>query len=138
MFAERLGTRMLLVAVRVGPRLGATDDGPPGLGRNVETDEGFLRLAVGLDDLEGGFLAAELVAEAFQFVLKDIGESLEEEERQQVVLELRRILLAANGAGRIPEHLLHRFGGENGAAPGTAAAAGRSHRRVKRRGNGND
>ena len=43
-----------------------------------------------------------LLGQPLDLVVEDVREALEEEKRQQVVLELRRVLLAAYGAGGVP------------------------------------
>ena len=65
---------------------------------------------VGLGDLQGDVAVAVLLGQTVDLVVEDVGEALQEQQRQQVVLELRRVLLAADRAGRVPEHLLHGLG----------------------------
>ena len=81
------------------------DDGPDGvvgvgrLQRQVEADE-FL---VVLHQLERLGARADLFGDAIQLVIEDIAQALGEDEREDVVLELGRILRAANGTGGVPD-----------------------------------
>ena len=75
------------------------------LQRQVEADE-FL---VVLDELERLGPRADFLGDAVQLVIEDIAQALGEDERQDVVLVLRRILRAANGARRIPNPGFERF-----------------------------
>ena len=106
----------------LGPGVGgaAGEDGPAGLGREVEADEGV----VGLDQGGGGIGVAVGLGEAGDLVVEDVGKAFEEDEGEEVVLELGRVLLATNGAGGVPEHLLHGFVAEDGGAGEAAAGAG--------------
>ena len=88
------------------------DDTPSCHRRQVETQQ----LVVVLGDFLRDFPVSEFLGQTFDLVVEDIREALEEEERQQVVLELRCVLLAADGAGSVPQHLLHGLGRRNGRA----------------------
>lgn len=91
--------------VIVGPLIGlpTADYGPSRLGRQIEPEE----FVVFLGDLEGGVPVAVLLRKARNLVVEHVGQSLQEEQRQKVVLELGCVLLAPDRAGGIPEHLLH-------------------------------
>ena len=52
-----------------------------------------------------------LMRDAVHFVVEDITQALGEDQRQDVVLVLRRVLRAADGAGCIPQPLFDRFVG---------------------------
>ncbi|SIN58700.1 Uncharacterised protein [Mycobacteroides abscessus subsp. abscessus] len=49
-------------------------------------------------DLQGDVTVAVLLGESVDLVVKDIGQALEEEQWEQIVLELRRVLLASASA----------------------------------------
>src|SRR5438132_585028 len=66
--------------------------GPARAGRNIEADE-FVVLVN----------KAGTGAEALQLVLVNVGEALEEDEREDLVLELRRVNGAADDAGGFPK-----------------------------------
>ena len=91
-------------------RLAPADDGPARFGRQVEAQQRM----VALGDLQRGLAVAVLLGEPGDLVVEHVREPLQEEQRQQVVLELRRVLLAADRARRIPEHLLHGLRGGGG------------------------
>jgi len=55
------------------------------------------------DKPEGVVAAAELLGQVSNLVLEYVGEALEEDERQDVVLELRRVYWASDGAGRFSQ-----------------------------------
>ena len=74
------------------------DDAPSCLRREVEAQQ----LVVALGNLLRNLPVSILFGQPLDLVVEDVGEALEEEERQQVVLELGRILLATDGAGRVP------------------------------------
>ena len=87
--------------------LAAAEDPPTGLRRQVEAEH----LPVVFGDLPGEVGVPVFLGQPGDLVLEDIGEALQEQERQQVVLELGRVLLAPDGTGGPPQHLLHRPGG---------------------------
>lgn len=77
-------------------------DGVVGIGRlqrQVEADE-FL---VVLHQLERLGARADLFGDTVQLVIENIAEALGEDEREDVILELGRILRAANGTGGGPD-----------------------------------
>ena len=78
--------------------------GHRGLLGEVEPDE----LVVLLDELGRRLLVAELVGELRDLVVEDVGEPLQEDERQDVVLELRGVERPANLAGGVPEPSFQR------------------------------
>ena len=80
---------------------------PPGFRWQIEAQQLVVILGNSLCDI----LIAVFFRQPLDLVVEDVREALEEEERQQVVLELGRVLLAANGARGIPKHLLHGLGG---------------------------
>jgi len=71
---------------------------------------------IGLNELSGGGGVAVGFGQAGEFVIEYIRETFEENEREEVVLELRRIFLAADGTCCVPEHLLHGLIAEDGGA----------------------
>ena len=81
------------------------DDGPDrligvvGLEGQVEADE----LVVLLDELERLGARADLLGDAVQLVIEDVAEPLGEDQREDEVLELRRLLRAADAARGIPD-----------------------------------
>ena len=111
MLADVVGAGTAPLAVD-GPLVGlaAADDAPPGFRRQVEAQQ----LVVALRDLPRDRPVPVLLGQPVDLVVEHVGEALEEEERQQVVLELGGVLFAADGTGGVPEHLLHGFGGGNG------------------------
>ena len=94
---------------------------PAGLGGNVEADE----RVIGLEYLKRGITIVKLLCEPLNFVVEDVGEALNEEEREEVVLELRGVFLAADRARGIPEHLLHALVAEHGTLLHSSTAASR-------------
>ena len=62
-----------------------------------------------MHQLERPGARADFCGDAIQFVIEDIAEALGENERKDVVLELGRILRAANGTGGIPDPGFERF-----------------------------
>ena len=62
---------------------------------------------VALGNLDGSFPVAVFLRQTREFVVENVGEALEEEQGEEVVLELGRVFFAADGAGGVPEHLLH-------------------------------
>ena len=56
-----------------------------------------------LDQLERLGARADFLGDAVQLVVEDVAEALGEDEREDVVLVLRRILGAADGAGGVPD-----------------------------------
>ena len=120
MLADVLGLRALaLVVQRPLDGFAPADRAPPGLGRQIEAQERM----VALGDLKRRVAVAIVLGEPCDLVVEHIRQPLQEEERQQIVLELRRVLLAADRAGRIPEHLLHGLRRRRGGR-GRAPAAG--------------
>ncbi len=89
------------------------DDGPDrllGIGRHerqVEADE----LVIGLGELEGLLARPDLGGDAVQLVIEDVAEALGEDEREDEVLVLRRVLRATDGAGGVPDPGFEGFGG---------------------------
>ena len=75
------------------------DLGPAGFLRDEEADE----LVVGIGELEGLLPGAELGFHVADFVLEHVRDALEEDERQDVVLELGRIHRPANHTRGFPE-----------------------------------
>ena len=90
--------------------LPAADDAPAGLRWQVEAHQ----VVVALRDLLGDCAVPELLGQPVYLVIEHVGEALEEEKGQQIVLELGGVLLASDGAGGIPQHLLHGLGVGNG------------------------
>ncbi len=117
LLAERLG-RFLGWP---GERLTATHHRPPGFGGQVEAHQA----GIGVDDGKGGVAVAVGLGQALDFVVEHIGEALDEQQRQEVVLELGRVLFAADLAGGVPKHLFHRFAAQHRAVFDTAAATAR-------------
>ena len=92
----------------------ATDDAPARFRGQVEPQQGV----VALGDFRGDLPVAVFLGQPADFVVEDVGQTLEKQQRQQIVLELGGVLFAANGTRRVPQHLLHRLGrGGCGAAP---------------------
>src|SRR3546814_15930145 len=78
-------------------RLAAAGHGPAGFGWHVEADQ----RRVGVDDGQRGVAVAVGFGQALDLVVEHIGQALDEQQRQQVVLELGRILFAADLAGGV-------------------------------------
>lgn len=81
------------------------DDAPNrlvGIGR-LEREIEANKPLVMLDQLEGLGPRADFFCDAIQLVVEDVAEPLREDKRQDVILVLRRILGAADRAGRIPD-----------------------------------
>ncbi len=117
--ADVLGLGALaLVVQRPLDGFAPADRAPSGLGRQIEAQQGM----VALGDLERRVAVAVVLGEPRDLVVEHIRQPLQEEQRQQIVLELRRVLLAPDRAGRIPEHLLHGLG-RRGRGCGCAPAA---------------
>ena len=95
------------------------DDTPTRLLREVEAQ----KLVVLLGDLESDLAVPVLLGQPGDLVVEDVREALQEQQRQQVVLELGRVLLAADRARGVPEHLLHGLGGHS-ADSGTTPPSG--------------
>ena len=96
----------------------AADDAPARFRGQVEAQQGV----VDVGDLGSDLPVAVFLGQPVDFVVEDVGQALEKKQRQQIVLELGGVLFAADGAGRVPQHLLHRLGGgDRGAAPRPAA-----------------
>ena len=70
---------------------------------HILRDEEADKLVVGIGELEGLLPGAELGFHVADFVLEHVGYALEEDERQDVVLELGRIHRPANDTRGIPE-----------------------------------
>ena len=87
----------------------SADYAPSGLRRQIEAEQAV----VALRDLLRDGPVPELLCQPVDLIVEHVRQALEEEERQQVVLELGRVLCAANGARGIPQHLLHGLGGGN-------------------------
>ena len=118
--ADVAGPRAAALGVRrpfVG--LPTADDVPAGLRGQVEAHQ----LVVALRDFLCDGAVPELLGQPLYLVVEHVRETLEEEEGQQVVLELGGVLFASDGAGGVPQHLLHGLGVGNGrlALGGTAA-----------------
>ena len=62
-----------------------------------------------LDNLERLLLRTEVLGEVADLVVEHVGQPLQENERQNVVLELGRINRSADDAGRFPEPGLERW-----------------------------
>src|SRR5262249_32756092 len=75
------------------------DVGPPGVGRDVEAGE----LVVLLDELRGRARVAEVLGEVGQLIVENVGQALEEDEWEDVVLELGGVERPADDAGGLPE-----------------------------------
>jgi hypothetical protein len=60
------------------------------------------QLVVTLHQVLRHLAASELPRQAIQLILKHIGEALEEDQRQDVVLKLRGVHRPANDTGRLP------------------------------------
>ena len=81
------------------------DDGPDRivgvlrLQRQVEADE----LLVVLHQLERLGARADLLGDAVQLVVEHVAQALGEDEREDEVLVLRRVLRAADGTGGVPD-----------------------------------
>ena len=99
-------------------------DAPSGFRRQVEAQQAVVALRNFLCDGK----VPELLRQSLDLVVEHIGEALEEEEGQQVVLELGRVLLAANGASSIPQHLFHGLGGWNVGLPAPGPPPGHACR----------
>jgi hypothetical protein len=86
------------------------DDGPDGvigvgrLERQIEADE----LMVLLDDLEGLNPRADLLGDTIQFIVEHVAEPLSEDEREDEVFELGRLLLSADAARGVPDPRFQR------------------------------
>ena len=90
--------------------LPAIHDTPAGFRRQVKPQQ----FMVALGYLPGEPPVAKLLGQPVNLIVKDVGQPLEEQQRQQVVLELGRVPRPPDGTGRVPKHLLHRLGGGNG------------------------
>ena len=84
---------------------------------------------IGLGDLQRGGAVAVFFGQTCDLVVEDIGQPLEKQQRQEVILELGGVLLAPDGAGGVPQHLLHGFRRGGGTAARAAAAPPRHARR---------
>ena len=90
---------------------GLADDGPDGvvrvlrLERQVEADE----LVVLLDELERLLARADLLGDAIELVVEHVTQPFREDQRQDEVLELRRLLRPANTAGGVPNPRFERL-----------------------------
>ena len=94
-------------------------DAPPTCFRGeVEAQQ----LVIVLGDLPRCLRVAVLLGQPVDLVVEHVREALEEEEGQEVVLELGGVLLAPDGAGGVPQHLLHGLGGRLARAPRAPAA----------------
>ena len=91
--AHRVGERL----AQPGGQFGQV--APAGGRRQVEAHQ----VVVVLDQPLGGRAAAELVAQAGDLVVEDVGQALEEDEGQDVVLELGCIHRSADLAGGFPQ-----------------------------------
>ena len=125
MLADVLGLCSRLVVQWPFVRLASTDDAPPRFRRKIEAQQRM----VAFGDLKRGLAVAVLLGQPVDLVVEHVREPLQEEKRQQIVLELGGVLLAADRAGRVPEHLLHGLGrrscrGAPAAARYTAGAIG--------------
>ena len=74
------------------------ENAPSRFRRQVEAQH---RVVV-LGDLQRGRATAEILGQAFDLVVEDIGQSFEKEKRQQVIFEFGGVLLTTDGAGRVP------------------------------------
>ena len=90
------------------------DLSPAGFLRDEEADE----LVVGIGELEGLLPGAELGFHVADFVLEHVRQALEEDERQDVILELGRIHRPANDTRGFPE-------------PGFQAGEIKFHKRIR-------
>jgi hypothetical protein len=90
-----------------GPQAGRLlgNGGPARFRRDTEADE----LVVVIHQLGGGLPVAKRLGEMADLVLEHVGEALGEDERQDVVLELRGVERPPDGAGRfLPSELQDR------------------------------
>ena len=124
-FADVLGPRASLPVVeRPFVVFTAVDDGPSRFGWQVEAQE----FVIAFGDLQRGDAVAVFFGQAPDFVVENVGEPLEKQERQQVIFELGGVLLAADGAGCVPQHLLHGLGGWGNGTSGGFCPASRDPR----------
>ena len=112
------------IVVRPIILLASADDRPAGLGRQVKAQQ----FVIAFGDLKRGGAIAIFLGQAPDLVVEDVGESFQEQERQEVILELGRIFLTSDRAGGIPQHLFHGFCGRSaGACPGPSPSHLRCH-----------
>jgi len=77
----------------------ALHTGPAGALRDIKAHQATIPLGQRL----GQLATAELTLQAGELIRKDVGEALDEDEGQDIVLELGRVEWAADDAGRLPE-----------------------------------
>ena len=106
----------------------ASDDGPACFRRQIETQEPMVRFG----NLQRGGAVAVAFGQTRDLVVEYVRQPLEAQDRQQIVLELRRVLLTADGAGRVPQHLLHGFRRRRGGPANMGPAAGHPRRCFRR------
>ena len=115
MFADVFGPcASLPVVERPLVAFAAVDDAPSRFGWQVEAQQ----FVIAFGDFKRGGAVAIFLGQASDLVVEDVGQPFEKQERQQVIFELGGILLATDGAGRVPQHLLHGLGGWGSGASG--------------------
>ena len=94
---------LALVVQRPLNSFAAADCAPSSLRRQIEAKQ----RVVALGDLKRRIAVAVVLGEPRDLIVEHIRQPLQKQQRKQIVLEFRRVLLAPDRAGRIPEHLLH-------------------------------
>ena len=79
------------------------DRAPSRLRRQIEPQEGM----VALGNFKRCRAVAIILGQPLDFVIENIGQPLYEQKRKKLVLEPGDVLLAANRASCVPEHLFH-------------------------------
>ena len=130
MFTHVLGPRASLPFVeRPFVAFAAVDDAPSRFGWQVEAQQ----LVIAFGNLQCGGAVAVFLGQASDLIVEHVGQSFEKQERQEVIFELGSVLFAADGTGRVPQHLLHGFGGwGNGASGCFCPASGNARCRFGR------
>ena len=125
MLADVAGPRASAPVVE-GPRVSfaSADDSPAGFRRQVEAQQ----IVVIFRDLLRDLVVSKFLGQAIDLVVEDVRKPFEKEKRQQVVLELGRVFLPADGTGRVPKHLLHGFGGRSSRPAPAGPPAGHPRR----------
>src|SRR5206468_1773804 len=98
-----------LLIVRPIKLFAPADNWPTRLRRNVKSNERMICF----ENFQRGFLCPVSFCQSRNFIFEHIGEPFDEDKRQNVILEFWRVFFAANLAGGVPQHLLHRFGRKN-------------------------
>ena len=106
---ELLPERFRRFVLRPFERLTPADHWPAAFRRQIKA---YQRVIL-LQDRYGSLAIAISLDKPRDLILKNVRQALDENERKNIILELRRVLLSANRAGAVPKHLLHGFGAEH-------------------------